>query len=379
MLVNAVVVIVALSIAILGFKRKSWLGSLQGVAGVLLLVAAGVGIYWSQLVNLVMPYEYRPEAINFPVEQVDDSIFDTYSRELIARYDNPTVSLLSAPALESAERSSSLAHIRRFRKAGINSYEGPETCISCHEQIRVSDGNGGYEDVDLRENLTSTTHFTFAPMTGFSTFGFNGERVVNFPLGKLDRACGVTGTFTWTGWAVTVENAYGEEFSEGCGQCHIVGQYGPISGAMMPGYTATDAEFAATDCLVCHAAEYDMNLREVVAGRQRQDSLESRQAPDRGDERGEPGCRHMPPLPSTQPGRRHLFSKPGPGGIGQGQTAPGAPRCETRNTVRCRLGRACCSRDAVSRLPRHTGPQDRSWYPGRGPGSQRPAGCGSRV
>ena len=80
----------------------------------------------------------------------------------------------------------------------------------------------------------------------------------------LDRACGITGTFTWTGWAVTIENSQGEQFSEGCGQCHIVGQYGPISGAMMPGYTATDAEFSATDCLVCHAVEYDMNARQVV-------------------------------------------------------------------------------------------------------------------
>ena len=264
MLFNIVAVIVVLLIAIFGFRRKSWLGSFQGGVGVLLLVVVGVSIFWSQLVNLVMPYEYRPEAINFPVEQVDDSIFDAYSRELIARYDDSTVPLLSVLALESAERSSSLAHIRRFRKAGVNSYEGPETCISCHEQIRVSDGNSGYEDVDLRENLTNSTHFTFAPMTGFSTYGFNGEQVVNFPLGKLDRACGVTGTFTWTGWAVTIENAHGEEFSEGCGQCHIVGQYGPISGAMMPGYTATDAEFTATDCLVCHATEYDMNMREVV-------------------------------------------------------------------------------------------------------------------
>jgi hypothetical protein len=33
---------------------------------------------------------------------------------------------------------------------------------------------------------------------------------------------------------------------------------------MIPGYKVTDAEFAATDCLVCHAVEYDMNSREVV-------------------------------------------------------------------------------------------------------------------
>lgn len=259
-----VALIVALTVVILGFRRKSRIGKLVGVMGVLAFLLLGAGIFWPHLVNRVMPYEFRPEAIEFPVEEVNDPTFDGYSRELISRYDDPAVSVLSAPALEAAERRSGLNHIRRFRQAGIRSYKGPETCVGCHREIRIADGKGGYELVDLRENLTRTSHFTFAPMTGFSTYGFNGERVDNFPLGKLDRACGVTGTFTWTGWAVTVENSRGEVFSEGCGQCHIVGQYGPVSGAMMPGYTATDAEFAATDCLVCHAAEYDMNSREVV-------------------------------------------------------------------------------------------------------------------
>ena len=259
-----VALIVSLAVVVLGFRRKSWKGKLVGVMGVITFLVITAATYWSHLVNFVMPYEFRPEAITFPVEQVDAPTFDTYSRELISRHDEPAVSMLSSPALESAERRSSLGHIRRFRQAGIRSYKGPDTCLGCHQRIRISDGNGGYEHVDLRENLTQTTHFTFAPKTGFSTYGFNGEQVANFPLGKIDRACGVTGTFTWTGWAVKVESAHGEVFSEGCGQCHIVGQYGPVSGAMMPGYTATDAEFAATDCLVCHAAEYDMNTREVV-------------------------------------------------------------------------------------------------------------------
>ena len=264
MLFNIVVVIVALAVIVFGFARKSWPGKLLGIAGILALLLVGAGIFWSHIVNLMMPYEYRPEAIDFPVEEVDDSTFDAYSRALIRQYDDSAVSVLTGVALRSAEQRSGLSHIRRFREAGITSYEGPETCLGCHGQIRVSDGNGGYEQVGLRENLTSTTHFTFAPMTGFSTYGFNGEQVTDFPLGKMDRACGITGTFTWTGWAVTVETSHGEQFSEGCGQCHIVGQYGPISGAMMPFYKPTDAEFAATDCLVCHAAEYDMNMREVV-------------------------------------------------------------------------------------------------------------------
>jgi len=256
--------VIALALALYGFTRKSWVGRILGVLGLLAFVLAVVTLSWSRLINLMMPYGVRPEAIAFPVEQVDDSTFDTYARDLIARYDDSTVSTLAGSALESAEHRSRFDHVARFRQAGIRSYEGPRTCLGCHKRIRVADGNGSYEDVSLRDNLTATTHFTFAPKTGFSTYGFNGEQVEGFPLGKIDRACGITGTFTWTGWAVTVESAHGERFSEGCGQCHIVGQYGPISGAMMPGYRATDAEFNATDCLVCHAAEYDMNAREVV-------------------------------------------------------------------------------------------------------------------
>ena len=239
-------------------------GILGVTIGVILLVGGAVVLSWPHIVYLMMPSVYRPGRITFPVERVADSTFDVYARALIASYDDSAVVQLADAALGAAERRSTLDHIRRFREAGIRAYEGPETCLQCHERIRVSDGHGGFEEVSLRENLTHTAHFTFSARTGFSTYGFNGEQVDNFPLGKLDRACGIPGSFTWTGWAVTITNARGEEFSEGCGQCHIVGQYGPISSAMMPFYRATDEEFDATDCLVCHAREYDMNARQVV-------------------------------------------------------------------------------------------------------------------
>jgi hypothetical protein len=246
-----------------------WKGSrvvkvLGTTLGIILLIGSGMMAFWPHLVYLMMPAVYRPAHITYPVEVASDSAFDGYARELVSRYDDTAVTELAAVAVDAAERRSSLDHIRRFREAGIRSYEGPATCLKCHEQIRVGDGKGGFAEVSLRDNLTHTAHFTFSARTGFSTYGFNGERVDNFPLGKLDRACGIPGSFTWTGWAVTVKNARGEEFSEGCGQCHIAGQYGPISSAMMPFYRATDEEFATTDCLICHAREYDMNARQVV-------------------------------------------------------------------------------------------------------------------
>lgn len=201
---------------------------------------------WSNMVNMILPYETRPEMIDFPIETVDDEQFELYAAVLTEKYGED------------------MTHIDYYRENGIRSYEGPQTCEICHETIMIELGDGIEEEVNLRENLQSTTHFTFAPKTGFTTYGFNGELVENFPLGKMDRACGVTGTFTWTGWAALIPTTHSDTISEGCGQCHIVGQYGPISGAMMPGYKPTDAEWQATDCLICHAAEYDMNYRQVT-------------------------------------------------------------------------------------------------------------------
>jgi hypothetical protein len=244
-----------------GSRVVKWLGV---AAAVVLLLGAAVTLWWPHVVYLIMPAVYRPGHVTYPIEMASDSAFDAYAGALIMRYDDSAVVRLAGADPGAAERRSSLDHIRRFREAGIRSYEGPQTCLRCHERIRVSDGRGGYRTVSLRDNLTRTAHFTFSARTGFSTYGFNGERVDDFPLGKLDRACGIPGSFTWTGWAVTVKNARGEEFSEGCGQCHVAGQYGPISSAMMPFYRATNDEFATTDCLICHAREYDMNARQVV-------------------------------------------------------------------------------------------------------------------
>ena len=107
-------------------------------------------------------------------------------------------------------------------------------------------------------------------MTGFSTFGFNGEPVENFPLGKIDRACGIPGSFSWTGWAQLVEtkpeHGHGEVElrSEGCGQCHIGGGYHPATELMMPVGDVPDEVKEGVDCLICHAKGYDMNQRYVI-------------------------------------------------------------------------------------------------------------------
>ncbi len=243
----------------------------------LLLVIAG---YWQypNIVNLVVPWQHRPEAIHFPVRTVNDEEFERIAADLQAQYttyvtvDTATrnsdvyavVARQLAGEVRSFSRKTGFSHIDRFRKAGIRSYEGPATCLQCHRQIMVRDGHGAWERADLRENIQSSVHFGLNKFGGFNTYGFNGKLVEGIPMGKIDRACGIPGSFTWTGWAVIVRAKDGRTYSDGCGQCHPGGEYGPMTGTMFPGYRPTDAEFESMDCLICHAAAYDMNEKYVV-------------------------------------------------------------------------------------------------------------------
>lgn len=256
-------------------KKQRWL--VRGGAVVVALVAL-VWFNYSNIINWVIPWEHRPEAIEWKKVTVTDDEFERIAAELVAersRYvsvdtaaKNPAV--YQAVARELAgdvatfRRRSGLTHIERFRKAGIRSYEGPETCLECHDDMRVRDMKGGWTEEDVRDNIESSVHFGLNKFSGFNTYGFNGELVEGIPMGKIDRACGIPGSFTWTGWATLVKTKSGEMRSDGCGQCHAGGQYGPITGSMFPGYSATNAEFEAVDCLICHSEAYDMNEKFVV-------------------------------------------------------------------------------------------------------------------
>lgn len=233
----------------------------------LIMLAAGFVLYnsWSWLINrFAVPFQNRPGKIPFVVQHVNDQEFETLATALVQRHDPKHAATKPGVTFRRNEAAAGFDHIDRFRKAGIRAYEGPETCLACHRDVMISDGHGGYRKEDLRANILSTVHFTFNHSTGFSTWGFNGERVDGLPLGKIDRACGIPGSFTWTGWAALITSQHGKTYSEGCGQCHIGGQYGPPTGTMLPGYHATDDEFDAIDCLICHAREYDMNRKQVV-------------------------------------------------------------------------------------------------------------------
>jgi hypothetical protein len=178
------------------------------------------------------------------------------------------------------------SHIKYFRDAGIRTYEGPATCLTCHETMQVQHADGALETVDTLGDIVNSVHFKFqsSDSGGFSTVGYDGRQVNApgsrpIPVGKINRACGIPGSFSWTGWAALVESrphtqpdaAMSEQSddqivvrSEGCGQCHIGGNYHPATEKMMPVGDVPDTAKQGIDCLICHSAEYDMNQRYVM-------------------------------------------------------------------------------------------------------------------
>ena len=207
------------------------------------------------------------------------------------------------------------SHIEYFREADIREYKGPETCLECHATIDITHEDGTVETVDTLNDIVNTVHFKFQTAEGgaFSTYGYDGRQVNaegsrKIPVGKINRACGIPGSFSWTGWAAlvasrpehgldgeaesspvstdppTVEgvslalsdpgaegHGTGEGLSdgivlrsEGCGQCHIGGNYHPATEKMMPVGDVPYEAKEGIDCLICHAAEYDMNQRYVI-------------------------------------------------------------------------------------------------------------------
>lgn len=175
--------------------------------------------------------------------------------------------------LPSTRRSADLDHVEYFREAGIRSYEGPETCLTCHEEMTVQTTDGETETVHTMDNVMNSVHYRLfsKERNAFSTYGYNGVKVNSgrpIPVGKIDRACGFPGSFTWTGWAALIhakpEGRPEELRSEGCGQCHIGGGYGPPSEEMMPVVVREKDAEQGIDCLICHSRTYDMDERYVI-------------------------------------------------------------------------------------------------------------------
>lgn len=180
----------------------------------------------------------------------------------------------------SFQRSTGYRHVELFRQAGIRQYEGPSTCLGCHATIRVQDHHGNVGEVKTLDDVANSVHFQFQRIaSGMSAFGISdrgsgsrdrGTQDTALSVGRFDRACGIPGSFSWTGWATLVETkpegADGQTVvrSEGCGQCHIGGGYHPSTERMMPFGKVPRAITEGIDCLICHSRTYDMNYRYVI-------------------------------------------------------------------------------------------------------------------
>ena len=180
-----------------------------------------------------------------------------------------------------------------------------------------------------------------------STIGYDG-RLVNgpgtrkIPVGKIDRACGIPGSFSWTGWAALInslpQHDDGEVVvrSEGCGQCHVGGNYYPATEEMLPIGEVPALAKQGIDCLICHSAEYDMNQRFVIED-QIGDETGLRWNQDRSMRAAltvGPGLQpKLPPLPSAQHGRRPVSAQRRGTAPGRPSPAAAAQRRQARQSV----------------------------------------------
>ncbi|NCA70998.1 MAG: nitrite reductase [Sphingobacteriia bacterium] len=264
-----------------------------------LLIAVGALALLGALFSLLYPlvFETYVGKVNAPLtfsssQTLNDDEFEALAAELSWSARHAAAAAIVGGDPESFERQVKIemlmqtpsrmrehepSHIKYFRDAGIRRYEGPKTCLECHATMRVRDQEGRAQVVDTLDDLVNSVHFKFQSDAGggFSTFGYDGRRVNApgtrpIPIGKINRACGIPGSFSWTGWAALIaarpEAAQGaiEMRSEGCGQCHIGGNYQPATEKMMPIGDVPEVAKEGIDCLICHAAEYDMNQRYVI-------------------------------------------------------------------------------------------------------------------
>ena len=195
-----------------------------------------------------MPGGNRPADVTCKSEKITAEDYDRIATELMATHDH------------------SFSHIESFRESGILTYQGPETCLQCHEDIEYTNAvTGEKERTDLMRNVTTSVHYRFYSTGHPNVYGFNGKLTDDFRMGKINRPCPKPGSFAMTAWAAPVVLENGDTLSEGCGQCHIGGQPTAPLGEMMPGYRTRGSEKEAIDCLICHAVAYDMNRKQVVA------------------------------------------------------------------------------------------------------------------
>jgi len=142
----------------------------------------------------------------------------------------------------SAPAAASLAWVHPGAEAmRKNGYSGPSTCTMCHD--------------DALAEITHTVHWYAASEV---------HNVQGLPdgtwWGMINRECALAGTTATANWTAATDGHFTPQ-SAGCGMCHIAALTSP---PLPAGREATKEEAASIDCLVCHAANYDMQVRQTI-------------------------------------------------------------------------------------------------------------------
>jgi hypothetical protein len=122
-----------------------------------------------------------------------------------------------------------------------NGYEGAATCTMCHE--------------DALDEITHSVHWYVSAKV---------RNVEGLPdsswWGMVNRECALAGTTALANWTAATAGHF-TPASAGCGMCHIAALSSP---PLPAGREATEQEAASVDCLICHAATYDMTRRKTL-------------------------------------------------------------------------------------------------------------------
>ena len=137
------------------------------------------------------------------------------------------VSLLSITGSVFADNAPKYPH-----KDLIDSYDGTETCLACHE--------------DEAKNFIHSVHYQWMGSTQ-NVANVNGKQ-----LGKAN-TINEFGTNAMINWIGIAKNSKGQVIGQGCSQCHAgLGK--------KPENKVDDAELNNIDCLVCHAPGYKRHV-----------------------------------------------------------------------------------------------------------------------
>ena len=174
-------------------------------------------------------------------------------------------------------RDTEYPHIKYFRDAGIRRYVGPETCLGCHpthqgRRTRTAPTRGSTPCRTwwIRSISPSKAMPAGSPPTAMTAGRSMAPGRARSRSARSIAPAASPAAFPgpagrpWSPPEPEGKQGAVELRSEGCGQCHIGGNYQPATEKMMPiGDVPANAK-EGIDCLICHAAEYDMNQRHVI-------------------------------------------------------------------------------------------------------------------